>query len=192
MDNDKIKDENLEDVDLIDESKEDNNPSDETKEEIIDGEIVEDDLDDDISTEDIEEDFNEFKDKYQRLLADFTNYKQREEASKADFKKYATSNLVEKLLPVLDNFDRALAGAKDDDALAKGVEMTRDEMLRILENEGLELIRSDGEAFDYNLHQAVLTEESNEVESDHIIETLQKGYKLNSKVIRPAMVKVAK
>ena len=70
--------------------------------------------------------------------------------------------------------------------------MTRDEMIRVLEKEGLELIESDGCAFDHNVHQAVLAEESDEVESDHIIETLQKGYKLNNKVIRPAMVKVAK
>ena len=164
------------------------------EEDFIDGEIVEDEEDSNqlIDEEIIEEDFNEFKDKYQRLLADFTNYKQREEASKADFKKYACSNLVEKLLPVLDNFDRALTGADENDPLVKGVAMTRDEMVRILENEGLELIASDGELFDYNIHQAVLSEESDEVESDHIIETLQKGYKLNDRVIRPAMVKVAK
>ena len=125
-------------------------------------------------------------------MADFANYKQREEASKADFKKYACSNLVEKLLPVLDNFDRAIASASEDDPLIKGVVMTRDEMLKILENEGLEEIPSDGEVFDYNVHQAVLSEESDTVESDHIIETFQKGYKLNDRVIRPAMVKVAK
>ena len=192
MDNEKIKDENLEDEKL----NEDLNIEDETIDEsddqdYIEAEIVDED-EDEISEEVIEEDFNEFKDKYQRLLADFTNYKQREEASKADFKKFACSNLVEKLLPVLDNFDRAIASASEDDPLIKGVIMTRDEMLRILENEGLEVIDSDGEVFDYNIHQAVLSEESDEVESDHIIETFQKGYKLNNRVIRPAMVKVAK
>ena len=189
MDNDKIKDENLDEN--IDDNLEDEIIEDDIDdEEVIEAEIVEDD--EDISKEAIEEDFNEFKDKYQRLLADFTNYKQREEASKADFKKYACSNLVEKLLPVLDNFDRAIASASEDDPLIKGVIMTRDEMLKILENEGLEVILSDGELFDYNVHQAVLSEESDTVESDHIIETFQKGYKLNNKVIRPAMVKVAK
>lgn len=182
MDKEKINDEILEDEDLgIDE-------------EVIEGEIVEDETEDEdaVTEEVIEEDFNEFKDKYQRLLADFTNYKQREEASKADFKKYACSNLVEKLLPVLDNFDRALAGQDESNPLVQGIVMTRNEMLNILEKEGLEIIPSDGEVFDYNVHQAVLSEESDEVESDHIIETFQKGYKLNDRVIRPAMVKVAK
>lgn len=189
MDNEKIKNENLDQE--LDENLEDEIIEDSDDEEVIEAEIVEDD-DEEISDEVIEEDFNEFKDKYQRLLADFTNYKQREEASKADFKKYACSNLVEKLLPVLDNFDRAIASASEDDPLIKGVVMTRDEMLKILENEGLEVIPSDGEVFDYNVHQAVLSEESDTVESDHIIETFQKGYKLNDRVIRPAMVKVAK
>lgn len=185
MDNEKQHDEDLLEEDLVEEINEDD-----LDEDYIDGEIVDDD--EEVTEEIIEEDFDEFKDKYQRLLADFTNYKQREEAGKADFKKYACSNLVEKLLPVLDNFDRALTGADESDPLVKGVIMTRDEMLRILANEGLEPIPSDGEIFDYNLHQAVLTEESDEVEADHIIETLQKGYKLNDRVIRPAMVKVAK
>ncbi|MDU3211532.1 nucleotide exchange factor GrpE [Anaerococcus sp.] len=194
MDKENKNDENLiDDEDIIDENLEND-------EEFIDGEIVDDedqiidesyessDLNDDV----IEEDFNEFKDKYQRLLADFTNYKQREEASKADFKKYAVGNLVEKLLPVLDNFDRALKDQDPEDGLVKGIVMTRDEMIRVLEKEGLELIESDGCLFDPNIHQAVLAEDSDKVESDHIIETFQKGYKLNNKVIRPAMVKVAK
>lgn len=192
MDNEKIKDENLEDEKLEKDLDSEDEIIDESEDEdYIEAEIVEDD-ESEISEDVLEEDFNEFKDKYQRLLADFTNYKQREEASKADFKKYACSNLVEKLLPVLDNFDRALSGASDDDPLVKGIVMTRDEMLKVLENEGLEVIPSDGELFDYNVHQAVLSEESEDVESNHIIETFQKGYKLNNKVIRPAMVKVAK
>lgn len=169
------------------------------EDEVINGEIIDENYEDfakdkenEVTDQKLEEDFNEFKDKYQRLLADFTNYKQREEASKADFKKFAVSNLVEKLLPVLDNFDRALKDQDPDDGLVKGIVMTRDEMLNILKNEGLEEIPSDGEAFDPNVHQAVLAEDSDEVDSDHIIETFQKGYKLNNKVIRPAMVKVAK
>ena len=187
MENDKKHD------DIIDEIIDEDMEEDYIESEIVDEEeIVDDSTDSEVTEEVIEEDFNEFKDKYQRLLADFTNYKQREEANKADFKKYACSNLVEKLLPVLDNFDRALAGAPADDPMAKGVEMTRDEMLKILQKEGLELIPSDGVKFDYNIHQAVLSEESDTVESDYIIETLQKGYKLNDRVIRPAMVKVAK
>ena len=149
LNDDKLNKEQSEDKEILEED------------EVIDGEIVDDDyeaVDEDeneINNDKLEEDFNEFKDKYQRLLADFTNYKQREEASKADFKKYAVSNLVEKLLPVLDNFDRALKDQNPEDGLVKGILMTRDEMLSILKNEGLEEISSDGELFDPNIHQAV-------------------------------------
>ena len=125
-------------------------------------------------------------------MADFANYKQREEKSKADFKKFASSSLVEKLLPVLDNFDRALKDKDEEDPFVKGVIMIRDEFLKTLKNEGLEEIESDGCVFDHNLHHAVMTEASDTVEEDHIIETFQKGYTLHGKVLRPAMVKVSK
>ena len=82
--------------------------------------------------------------------------------------------------------------ADEDDAFVEGVIMTRKELMKILENEGLEEIESDGCEFDHNIHQAVLAEENDEVEENHIIETFQKGYKLNGRVLRPAMVKVSK
>ncbi len=174
---DKIKDEEKLEEENIKENPED--------EEVIDAEIVEDD--EETSSKD-----NEYLEKYQRLMADFANYKQREEKSKADFKKFASSSLVEKLLPVLDNFDRALKDKDMEDPFVKGVIMIRDEFLKTLKNEGLEEIESDGCVFDHNLHHAVMTEASDTVEEDHIIETFQKGYTLHGKVLRPAMVKVSK
>lgn len=159
------------------------------EEDYIEAEIVDDEEDSKASET---EEVNEYQERYQRLLADFENYKKREEASKADFKKFAQSSLIEKLLPVIDNLDRALAKADEDDAFVEGVIMTRKEFMKILENEGLEEIESDGCEFDHNVHQAVLAEENDEVEENHIIETFQKGYKLNGRVLRPAMVKVSK
>ncbi|MCI5972738.1 MAG: nucleotide exchange factor GrpE [Anaerococcus sp.] len=159
------------------------------EEDYIEAEIVDDEED---SKDSETEEVNEYQERYQRLLADFENYKKREEASKADFKKFAQSSLIEKLLPVIDNLDRALAKADEDDAFVEGVIMTRKELMKILENEGLEEIESDGCEFDHNVHQAVLAEENDEVEENHIIETFQKGYKLNGRVLRPAMVKVSK
>lgn len=159
------------------------------EEDYIEAEIV-DDEEDSKPSETVE--VNEYQERYQRLLADFENYKKREEASKADFKKFAQSSLIEKLLPVIDNLDRALAKADEDDAFVEGVIMTRKELMKVLENEGLEEIDSDGCEFDHNIHQAVLAEENDEVEENHIIETFQKGYKLNGRVLRPAMVKVSK
>lgn len=159
------------------------------EEDYIEAEIVDDEED---SKPNQTEEVNEYQERYQRLLADFENYKKREEASKADFKKFAQSSLIEKLLPVIDNLDRALEKADEDDAFVEGVIMTRKEFMKILENEGLEEIESDGCEFDHNIHQAVLAEENDEVEENHIIETFQKGYKLNGRVLRPAMVKVSK
>lgn len=178
MANEEKKDENL---DIEDKENQD--------EDCIEAEIVEDDEKE--ATKKPGDEVNEYQERYQRLLADFDNYKKREEANKADFKKFASSSLVEKLLPVIDNLDRALAKADENDAFVEGVVMTRKELLKVLANEGLEEIPSDGCEFDHNIHQAVLAEDSDEVESNHIIETFQKGYKLNGRLLRPAMVKVA-
>lgn len=178
MANEEKKDENL---DIEDKENQD--------EDCIEAEIVEDDEKE--ATKKPSDEVNEYQERYQRLMADFDNYKKREEANKADFKKFASSSLVEKLLPVIDNLDRALAKADENDAFVEGVVMTRKELLKVLENEGLEEIPSDGCEFDHNIHQAVLAEDSDEVESNHIIETFQKGYKLNGRLLRPAMVKVA-
>ncbi len=110
-------DEEVEDIkDIEDEIAE------EVDEEVVDAEIVDDEKDSSAN--------NEYIEKYQRLMADFANYKQREEKAKADFKKFASSSLVEKILPVLDNFDRALKDKDPEDPFVKGVIMTRDELLK--------------------------------------------------------------
>lgn len=179
MANEEKKDEN---IDIEDKENKD--------EDYIEAEIVEDEAEEISEVDSLE--VNEHKERYQRLLADFENYKKREEANRVDFKKFASSSLIEKLLPVIDNLDRALAKADENDAFVEGVLMTRKELMKVLENEGLEEIPSDGCEFDHNVHQAVLAEDSDEVESNHIIETFQKGYKLNGRLLRPAMVKVAK
>ena len=178
VDNEKKHDENVEQEENIDEQLEE-----------IDAEIV----DEEGNVEkDSSEDDNEYKEKYQRLLADFTNFKKREEKARADFKKFASSNLIEELLPVLDNFDRALKDQDSEDSFVQGIMMTRDSLWKVLEKEGLEEIESDGVEFDPNFHHAFQTEENEDFKSNYIIETYQKGYKLNDRVIRPSMVKVAK
>ena len=124
MDNEKKHDENVEQEENIDEQLEE-----------IDAEIV----DEDGNVEkDSSDDDNEYKEKYQRLLADFTNFKKREEKARADFKKFASSNLIEELLPVLDNFDRALKDQDEEDSFVQGIIMTRDSLWKVLEKEGLE------------------------------------------------------
>lgn len=135
------------------------------------------------------------KDSFARLQADFTNYKRRSEKERSDIYKYASEGVVTKLLPVLDNLERAFNEVEPEDkedAFTKGVDLIKQDLEKILSQEGLEEIKSDGEEFDANLHHAVFMEENPDVKSGHIIETFQKGYKLNDKVIRPAMVKVSK
>lgn len=132
------------------------------------------------------------RDTIARLQADFQNYRNRTEKEKSAIYKTANESLILKLLPVMDNLERAIASEKEHDAFYEGVKLIHQDMMKVLENEGLTKIESDGELFDPNLHHAVFMEESDSVESEHIIETFQVGYKLKDKIIRPAMVKVAK
>lgn len=127
-----------------------------------------------------------------RLQADFLNYKNRTEKEKSSVHAYAAERLMKKLLPVIDNLERAIATEKEHDAFFEGVQMIYNELIKVLEGEGLERYESVGEKFDPNFHQAIFMEDSETVESEHIIETFQAGYKLKDKVIRPAMVKVSK
>lgn len=183
MDNEKKHDENVENTD-------------EDQLEEIEAELVDEDGEVEESNEENkvkeETEVDEYKDKYQRLLAEFSNYKKREEKARVDFKKFASSKLIEELLPVLDNFDRALKDTDEDDSFVKGIQMTRDSLWKVLEKEGLKEIKSDNVEFDPNFHHAFQTEENEDFKSNYIIETYQKGYTLNDKVIRPSMVKVAK
>ncbi|NOU68062.1 nucleotide exchange factor GrpE [Paenibacillus sp. LMG 31461] len=134
---------------------------------------------------------------YQRLLrvqADFDNFRRRARTEKEDFAKYASLKLIEQLLPIVDNFDRALSSSKetkDFDALVKGLDMTYRGIDQLLTAEGLKPIESVGHPFNPEFHQAVMQVESEEHEEGIVVEELQKGYILKDKVIRPAMVKVS-
>lgn len=130
--------------------------------------------------------------RYMRLQADFQNFRRRSEQEQINTVRYANERLILQLLDVVDNFERALATEKEHDTFFEGMEMIHAQLREILTKNGVEAVEADGEAFDPNLHHAILTEESDTVEEGHVIETLQKGYKLNGKLIRPAMVKVAK
>ncbi|KIL38280.1 molecular chaperone GrpE [Gordoniibacillus kamchatkensis] len=134
---------------------------------------------------------------YQRFLraqADFDNFRRRARQEKEDFAKYASLKLIEQLLPVVDNFGRAIAASKENrdfDALLKGLDMTYRQLDQVLSQEGLAPIEAVGQPFNPELHQAVMQVESEEHEEGIVVEELQKGYMLKDKVIRPAMVKVS-
>ena len=139
-----------------------------------------------------EQEMTALRDQFVRLQADFQNYRNRAERDKQDTVRFANERLIVDLLEVVDNFERAIATEKEHDAFFQGMEMIDHQIRSILEKNGVEEIVSDGAVFDPNLHNAVLSEESDTVESGHVIETMVKGYTLHGRMIRPAMVKVAR
>jgi len=128
-----------------------------------------------------------------RLQADFENFRRRTRQDMENFYKYASEQLIRALLPVLDNFERALAAEGDTiDSFKAGVEMIYRQLLDVLAAEGLAAIPACGEQFDPVRHEAVLQEESGDYPDNTVIEELRRGYFLKDKVIRPSMVKVAR
>lgn len=131
--------------------------------------------------------------KYMRLMAEFQNYKKRVAREKQDIQTFANEKIVKELLEVLDNFERSLQHSDDvDENYVKGMEMIFQQLRKALEDAGLSEIDALGIDFDPTLHNAVMQEDSEEYESGKVSKVLQKGYKLNDKVIRAAMVAVVK
>ncbi len=133
----------------------------------------------------------QLRDRVLRTLADFDNFRKRTEREKADFFKYALAGPVRDLLPVLDNFDRALEHAEEGDDFHKGVLMIYKQLFDALQKAGLRAIDQADVPFDPNIHEAVVREENPGVPSHTVVDILQKGYFLHDRLLRPAMVKVA-
>lgn len=136
--------------------------------------------------------------RYMRLMAEFQNFKRRAAKEKTDIHAFANERIVNDLLPVLDNFERALgteAEASENEELknyAKGMELIFEQLKGALEKAGVKEIEALGEDFDPNVHNAVMTEQTEEYEDGKVSKVMQKGYKLNDKVVRPSMVAVNK
>jgi molecular chaperone GrpE len=133
----------------------------------------------------------EWKNRYMRTLADFENFRKRSERDKQDFQKYAIANVMRDLLPVLDNFDRALDHAEEGDDFHKGVLMIYKQLFDTLQKHGLKTVEQAGVPFDPNIHEGVIREEDPSVPSGTVTAILQKGYILHDRLLRPAMVKVS-
>ena len=135
----------------------------------------------------------DMKTKYLRLAADFQNFKRRTEKEKSDIYAYANEKMALDLLDVIDNFERALVHQDDckDEKMKEGMELIFKQLQGVLEKNKITEIPALGEDFDPNVHNAVMTNASEDYESGKVSDVLQKGYKLNNKVIRPAMVMVA-
>jgi len=129
----------------------------------------------------------------QRVQADFDNYRRRTHQEREELLKYSSARLATNLLPILDNFERAISSSGNDAGkLKEGIELIFRQLRDVLEKEGVKPMDAVGKEFDPNLHEAVMQEQSEEHADNVIIEELQKGYMLADRVIRPAMVKVAK
>lgn len=134
------------------------------------------------------------EDGWQRARAEFANYKKRTERERSELFQRAALDTLKSLLPVIDDFDRAFESVPEtfgEDPWIGGVEMIQRKFMTLLEQYAVEAIDPTGEPFDPNLHQAIGAEESDEVESGHVIETLQKGYRAGENVLRLALVKVS-
>ena len=130
----------------------------------------------------------------ERLQADFDNYKKRQEKKQKEFIEFANEGLINNLLSVIDNLERALDSAKNEKntkAIKEGVNNTLKEFRNILKKEGVKPMQSIGHRFDPYKHEAVMKIETDKYSEDTVTEEFQKGYYIKSKVLRPAMVKVA-
>ena len=140
----------------------------------------------------LEAQLQEKNDRILRLQADFENFRRRTAKEKEELAAVITQNLLTDLLPLLDNFERAMAVEQSDvEAFQKGVEMIFTQLREVMEKHGLENVEAEGVPFDPNIHQAVMRVENPDVEDGMITQVLQKGYQAKGRVIRPAMVQVA-
>lgn len=140
---------------------------------------------------DAESKLAETVDGWQRSMADFQNYKRRVERDNELVKTSMKGELIKKVLPVLDDLERALQNRPVDDAWANGIELVARKFQNILDVEGVKRIDAKGAAFDPAFHEAISHEPSDEVESGYVIDVVQNGYMLGERVIRPALVRVA-
>lgn len=141
--------------------------------------------------EQLEQQVQDYKDKMQRSQADFENFKKRSIKEKQDFVKYANEGLILKVLEAYEDLERALS-VKEDKDLREGVELIYKKMDKILKDEGVEEIETEHQKFDPYKHEALMTQNNDDYENNEIIQDLQKGYTLNSKVIRYSKVIVCK
>ena len=138
-----------------------------------------------------EEKYNAQHDAYLRLAADYDNFRKRTVKEKEASYGNGKADAVAKMLPVYDNLERALNQETTDAAYKKGVEMTMNELVKIFTALGVEIFGTVGDAFDPNLHTAVMHIDSDELEENTLSQVFQKGFKIGDKVVRFAMVQVA-
>ena len=144
--------------------------------------------------EKLKEELDEMTDKYTRLFAEFQNFRSRNEKEKIQNYEMGEKNIIEKLLPIVDNFERGIEALSEEELkspVGEGMNLIYKQLADALKDMGVEEIEAQGKEFDPELHNAVMHEENDEYDENVIIEVLQKGYKFHDTVIRHSLVKVA-
>ena len=142
--------------------------------------------------ENLQAEYDALNDKYMRILAEYDNFRKRTQKDIDARVSYTKTDMLSKILPVIDNFERAAFNAEADfDGYKKGIEMTVKQFLEILGSMGVESFGAVGETFDPNFHNGVMHIEDDSFDENVIVDVFMKGYKIGDKVIRPATVKVA-
>lgn len=131
-------------------------------------------------------------DRLARQQAEFENLRKRSAKEQADFRDYAVADTVKQLIPVIDNFDLALKTKSNEADLRKGLELIRKQMDELFAKLGVQAIPAKGEPFDPRFHEAIEMVDSSDVKENHVVDELQRGYKLKDRLLRPAMVRVSK
>jgi molecular chaperone GrpE len=131
-------------------------------------------------------------DGWQRAVAEFQNYKKRMERDREVEKSWMKGELIKRVLPVLDDLERAMQNRPEDSSWASGINLITRKLQTLLEAEGLQRIEAEGKPFDPNFHEAISYENAEGVESGCVIAITQNGYLLGDRVVRPALVRVAK
>lgn len=132
-------------------------------------------------------------DRLARLQAEFDNYRKRAQKENADFRDYAVADAAKTLLPVIDNFSLALKNAAaSPETFKKGVELIHKQLQDVLQKMNVQRVPAQGQPFDPRIHEAIEMVDSSDVPDNHVLEELQPGYKIKERLLRPAMVRVAK
>jgi molecular chaperone GrpE len=134
---------------------------------------------------------SEFRDSWMRAQAEFQNYKKRLERDNEMMYVSMKGDIIKKILPVLDDLERALQSRPEDNGWSNGIELVTRKLQNMLEVEGVKKIEAQGTQFDPNFHEAISHEQHDDFESGHVIEVVQSGYMLGERVLRPALVRVA-
>ncbi|MFD1066332.1 nucleotide exchange factor GrpE [Oceanobacillus locisalsi] len=174
-----------EEQEIIDSTADETNTDTETADENNDAETQE---------ETLQNEKEELENRVLRLQAEFDNYKRRTSKEREAERKYKAQDMVQELLPVMDNFERALQVdvSEENKGILEGIDMVYRQLQDVFTSQGVSVIETEGADFDPNVHHAVMQIEDDSVESNKVVEELQKGYLLKDRVIRPAMVKVNK